>query len=53
LAAAPTLRLRSQALYNAIQAYLIDVPDAELPADLVVAFDAMEEAWHAADGTGK
>ena len=38
-------------LYNAIMAYLMDIPDSELPEDLVAAFDAIEAAWHLADGT--
>jgi len=50
LAAAPELRDASQHLYNAIQDYL-NVPDSELPADLVAAFNEMEAAWHKADGT--
>ena len=39
------LRSASQQLYDAIQGYLIDVADSELPPDLVAAFDAMEAAW--------
>lgn len=51
-AAAPELRTASRSLYDAIQAYLIDIPDRDLPKDLVEAFDAIEAAWHRADGTG-
>lgn len=51
IVAAPDLREASQRLYDAIQRYLIDIPDRELPADLVEAFDAMEAAWHKAAGT--
>jgi hypothetical protein len=46
IGAAPDLRVASQKLYNAIMGYLMDVPDSELPEDLVAAFDAMEDAWH-------
>ena len=51
IAAAPLVREKSQDLYNAIMAYLMDIPDSELPEDLVAAFDAIEAAWHLADGT--
>ena len=51
IAAAPELRRESQSLYDAIQYYLIGVPDSELPEELVAAFDALEAAWHKADGT--
>ena len=51
IAAAPTLRSESQTLYNAIHAYFIDVPDRDLPVDLVAAFNSLEAAWHKADGT--
>lgn len=51
IAAAPDLRRESQSLYDAIQAYLIDVPDRDLPDDLVTAFDSLEAAWHKSDGT--
>lgn len=48
--AATDLRQASQRLYDAIQDFL-DVPDNELPIELVEAMDAMEAAWHKADGT--
>lgn len=38
------LRRASQQLYDAIQCYLIDVADSQLPPDLVAAFDAFEAA---------
>lgn len=54
IAAAPDLRRASQELYDRLQEYL-DVSDAELieqgHQDLVDAMDAMEAAWHKADGT--
>src|SRR5688572_1201556 len=43
MAAAPDLRRESQRLYDALQRYL-DVPDSELPDDLVEAMDALEAA---------
>ncbi|MBI2477558.1 MAG: hypothetical protein HYV60_02585 [Planctomycetia bacterium] len=43
------LRRASQQLYDAIQGYLIDVADSELPPELVAAFDAMEAAWRCID----
>lgn len=48
---AATMRQASQRLYDALQAYLIDIPDSELPEDLVTAMDEMEAAWLKADGT--
>jgi len=51
IAAAPDLRRESQTLYDRIQHYLMGVSDAELPEDLVAAFDSLEAAWHKADGT--
>ena len=51
IAGLPDLRRASHALYNEIQAYLIDVADSELPQELVAAFDEMEAAWHKMDGT--
>ncbi len=49
------LRLASQELYDRLQEYL-DVSDDELIEQghegLVEAMDAMEVAWHKADGTG-
>ncbi len=50
-AAAPDMRKASQKLYDALQAYLIDVPDRDLPNDLVEGMNDMEAAWHKADGT--
>ena len=51
IAATPQLRSASEDLYNAIMAYVFDIPDSELPEDLVEAFDAIEAAWHLSDGT--
>jgi hypothetical protein len=51
IAAAPDLRTASQQLYDALQNYLIDVPDRDLPRWLVEGMDAMEGAWQKADGT--
>jgi hypothetical protein len=51
IVAAPLVRTKSQDLYNAIIGYVFDIPDSELPEDLVAAFDAIEAAWHKADGT--
>lgn len=43
------LHRASQQLYDAIQGYLIDIPDSELPPDLVATFDAFETAWRRSD----
>jgi hypothetical protein len=43
------LRAAGQQLYDAIQGYLIDIPDSQLPPELVAAFDAMEAAWRRPD----
>ncbi len=50
IAAAPDLWQASQRFYDAVQDYL-DVPDSELPEELVAAMDALEAVWHTADGT--
>lgn len=54
IAAAPELRQASQELYDRLQEYL-DVSDDQLIEQgheaLVAAMDAMEAAWHKADGT--
>ena len=50
IATAPELRQASQEIYDRLQDYL-SVPDSELPEGLVKAMDAMESAWHKADGT--
>jgi hypothetical protein len=51
MAGAPDLRTASQKLYDALQNYLIDVPDRDLPRWLVEGMDDLEAAWHKADGT--
>jgi hypothetical protein len=54
IATAPDLRQASQELYDRLQEYL-DVSDDQLIEQghevLVEAMDAMEAAWHKADGT--
>src|SRR3954447_19521895 len=50
MAAAPDMRQASQRFYDAVQNYL-DVPDSELPGELVEAMDELEAAWRRADGT--
>src|SRR4051812_23036770 len=46
------LRQASQELYDALCRHLIeDIPDSELPEDLLKAMGALEEAWRKADGT--
>ena len=51
IAAAPELRAASQKLYDALQNYLIDVPDRDLPQWLVEGMDDLEAAWHKVNGT--
>jgi hypothetical protein len=49
-AAVRELQTASQALYDALQRYLMDFADSELPADLVAGMDELEAAWRTADG---
>lgn len=51
VATQPLLRQASQLLYDAVQAYLIDVPDRDLPEGLATVFDGVEDVWRKADGT--
>jgi hypothetical protein len=48
---AAAMRRTSQQFYDALQRYLIDTPDSELPEELVEAMNELEAAWHKVDGT--
>ena len=50
IAASPSMLDDGQSLYDAIQNYLFDIPDGELPGYLIEAFDRFEETWNSARG---